>query len=328
MTCKAGRFGLDGSGRPAGVWSRCGYLMFGLAQASGGIYGYLMAPILLVKTWPMNVHAPSALSRCPTQVPFSSPASLVISGGYDEPAMLDAAGGSVGGPVAQSARAVAVLADDSVSDRWPPCDAGVMSMNSPGQTAFGANRQDPADAPVDVAHLLDARLWVARLGEADVLRWWRTDGILGADGAFVGPRVLPITHPTARARIAFAVARHACDERYRDPKAWHLFRLSPDLEDRLDALLVERLGDRRYWSGVMGKLEGVVASADPAEVLLANAIVGQDDLATARKADLGAGQRSLPIRVGATLNETIRRLAAGFVRSSPGNLVVPFVYGD
>ena len=171
-------------------------------------------------------------------------------------------------------------------------------------------------------------MWVARLGESDVSRWWRTDGLLGADGAFVGPRVLPITHPTARARIAFAVARHACDERYRDPRAWHLFRLSPELEDRLDALLVERLGDREYWSGVMGKLEGVIASTDPAEVLLANGIVGEDDLAAARKADLGAGHRSLPMTSGATLDQTIRRLAAGFVRSSPGNLAVPYVVGD
>jgi hypothetical protein len=62
---------------------------------------------------------------------------------------------------------------------------------------------------LDLQPLLEARLWVARLGESDVHKWWRTDGILGSDGAFVGPRVLPRTHPTARARIAFAVAAHA-----------------------------------------------------------------------------------------------------------------------
>ena len=186
-----------------------------------------------------------------------------------------------------------------------------------------------APSVLDVAvQLLEARLWVARIGEGDVLHWWRTDGILGADGAFVGPRVLPITHPTARARIAFAVARHACDERYPDPKAWHLFRLGPEVEDRLDALLVERLGDREYWAGVMPKLEGAGASSDPVQSLRANGIVSDEDLATVQKAELGAGQRSLPLRAGATLDETIRRLAAGFVRSSPGNLAVPFVHGD
>lgn len=35
--------------------------------------------------------------------------------------------------------------------------------------------------------LLTARLWIARLGEGGVNRWWRTDGILGPDGAYVGP---------------------------------------------------------------------------------------------------------------------------------------------
>ena len=71
---------------------------------------------------------------------------------------------------------------------------------------------------IDLLQLLEARLWIARLGESDVHRWWRSDGILGPDGAFVGPRVFPKTHPTGRSRIAFAVARHACDQRHPDPK--------------------------------------------------------------------------------------------------------------
>src|ERR1051325_8698553 len=130
------------------------------------------------------------------------------------------------------------------------------------KAARGQALMETPQATRDVARLLEARLWVARLGEGDVFRWWRTDGVLGPDGAFVGPRVLPMTHPTARARIAFAVARHACDERYPDAKARHLFRLYPEVEDRLDALLVERLGDREYWAGVMSKLEAVGAMSD------------------------------------------------------------------
>ena len=53
----------------------------------------------------------------------------------------------------------------------------------------------------DLDLLLRARLFVARMGERDVLKWWATDGILGPDGAFVGPRSLPKTHGTAEARI-------------------------------------------------------------------------------------------------------------------------------
>src|SRR5947208_12284182 len=37
LTRRAGRLGLDGSGRPAGAWSACGYLLVGVAQASGEI---------------------------------------------------------------------------------------------------------------------------------------------------------------------------------------------------------------------------------------------------------------------------------------------------
>jgi hypothetical protein len=43
-------------------------------------------------------------------------------------------------------------------------------------------------------------LLTARPGESDVMRWWRTDGISGLDGVFVGPRLLTKTDPTGRTR--------------------------------------------------------------------------------------------------------------------------------
>ena len=110
--------------------------------------------------------------------------------------------------------------------------------------------------------LLTARLWIARLGEGDVNRWWRTDGILGPDGAYVGPRVLPKTHPTARARIAFAVARHACDDRYPDKAVHHLFRLAPVTEDRFDAMLRDKLEDIQFWCEVWARLWAVSVETD------------------------------------------------------------------
>jgi hypothetical protein len=179
----------------------------------------------------------------------------------------------------------------------------------------------------NLLHLLTARLWVARLGESDVNRWWRTDGILGPDGAFVGPRVLPKTHPTARARIAFAVARHACDDRYPDPKAYHLFRLDSETEDRLDALLVEKLDDTDFWTAMMEKLEAVTAADSVEELLQANGIITTADLELARQAALGPGERSVPMREGASAEETVRHLAAGFIRSQPGELAVPYING-
>jgi hypothetical protein len=177
---------------------------------------------------------------------------------------------------------------------------------------------------VDLDLLLRARLWVARLGESDVHGWWRTNGILGEDGAFVVPRVLPKTHPTARARIAFAVARHGCDERHPDPKVLHLFRLTPEVEDRLDALLVERLGDEAFWGGLMPKLESIKAGADTGAVLAESAVVTDGDLQRAREAAVGPDARSLRLEAQSA-DEAVRRLAAGFIRSQPKALAVPYI---
>jgi hypothetical protein len=178
---------------------------------------------------------------------------------------------------------------------------------------------------LDLSKLLEARLYVARLGESDVNRWWRTDGILGADGAFVGPRVLPKTHSTGRARIAFAVARHACQERHPDPAAQTLFRLDPETEDRLDAYLVERLDAFDWWADILGRLEAIEKEADAAAVLQDAGIVTEAELALVAGLSLGPDGRSIQIPRGSTGNETARRLAAGFVRSKPGELAVPYL---
>jgi hypothetical protein len=179
--------------------------------------------------------------------------------------------------------------------------------------------------PDELDGLLTARLYVARLGESDVNRWWRTDGILGSDGAFIGPRVLPRTHGTARARIAFAVARHGCQERHPDPGAQHLFQLDPETEDRLDAHLVQRLDAFDWWAAILAQLEKITKDADTGAVLLTAGVVGAADLTQVRALDLGPDGRSLPVARGATPGETFRRLAAGFVRSKPGELAVPYL---
>jgi hypothetical protein len=32
---------------------------------------------------------------------------------------------------------------------------------------------------IDSWRLLEARLWIGRIGESDVMSWWRTDGVRG-----------------------------------------------------------------------------------------------------------------------------------------------------
>ena len=119
----------------------------------------------------------------------------------------------------------------------------------------------------EIEHLIKARLWVARLGETDLYGWWGSDGVLGEDGGFVGPRVLPLTHGTGRARVSTAVARFACDERHPDRSARHLFRLDAAIEEQVDGFLAERLGDLTYWSDLLAKLEAVAHGADIAATL-------------------------------------------------------------
>lgn len=177
----------------------------------------------------------------------------------------------------------------------------------------------------DVQKVLEARLWVARLGEQDVLGWWATDAILGPDGAFVGPRILPRTHPAARVRIALSVARHTCDRRHPDPRAYHLFRLDSTTEDSVDRLLIELLPEQDWWRVRIEALEAIGADADLAAVLSEAGVIDASDLETARGTGLGPAGRSLPTEAAEDLDGTVRRLAAGFVRSGPRSLAVPFV---
>lgn len=193
--------------------------------------------------------------------------------------------------------------------------------------SHAAKKQTEQDHPsqIDPEKLLVARLWVARLGEGDVQGWWRTSGLLGSDGAFVGPRVLPMTHPTGRARIVFAVAAHACAERYPNPQAHHLFRLDSETEDRLDALLVAKLEDAAFWKEVIERLEAVKATEDPTAVLTTAGVINDDDARYVQRLKLGPDGRSVPVAPASSADETLRRLAGGFVRSSKGELTVPYL---
>ena len=198
-----------------------------------------------------------------------------------------------------------------------------------GQRAIQPGDRAPEPIGVlteDEAHqVLVARLCIARLGEADVQGWWQTDGVLGSDGAYVGRRVLPLTHATARARVVLAVARHACGERHPAPTARHLFSLGPRAEDVLDALLAQRLSDQAFWSELLPRLEALDRHAEPRQVLTASGIVRQEDLKLIEALSLGPGGRSLPTPFGNDIGDAVRRLTAGFVRSTHRNLVVPIL---
>lgn len=179
---------------------------------------------------------------------------------------------------------------------------------------------------LDLTYIFHARLAVARLGELDVHGWWRTEGVLGEDGAFVGSRVVPFTHPNVRARISFAVAAHACDKIYPDPKAFHLFRLSPALEDQLDDLLQTKLGQKDCWGQEMEGLEHITKGADTLDVLLKYKVITLEEAQLIKNLPLGAANRSVAIPPQSDSNKLIRLLTAGFILSTSQQLVVPYTH--
>ena len=138
---------------------------------------------------------------------------------------------------------------------------------------------------------------------------------------------MPKTHGTGRARIAFAVARHACQERHPDREAKTLFLLDPETEDRIDAHLVERLDAFDWWTETLEKLEGIEKEQDPAGVLLSAKLITDEDLGYVGGLDLGPDDRSVLIEAAEDPAQTLRRLAAGFARSKPGELAVPYLRG-
>lgn len=174
-------------------------------------------------------------------------------------------------------------------------------------------------------YLLRARLWVARLGEGDVLKWWQTEAVLGPDGAFVGPRVLPKTHAVGRARLAFAAARYACDERYPHPGATHLFRLDASTEDQFEGFLHATLDDSRYWEEILGRLEALGPDCEPGQALAEAGLVDEDLLSAVSSLDLGPDSRSLGLQRAPQSESDLALLTAGFARGRTGRLVVPYI---
>ena len=65
--------------------------------------------------------------------------------------------------------------------------------------------------------------------------------------------------------------------------------------------------------------------SDLAKTLLEAKIIAEEDLAAVADLKLGPDARSLPVPNDRPLSQMIGRLAAGFTRSEPRSLVVPYL---
>lgn len=179
--------------------------------------------------------------------------------------------------------------------------------------------------PLDLDHLLKLRLAVARFGEADGAHWWNTK-VLGRHGAILYERGFPKTHPFARARAAFTVARVRCDEVFDPPGCITLWKLPPETEDAFESQWQVWLDQPAAWAPFFERIlqPGTDLLATLTELgLLGNA---RERLATVRRS---ADGRGVPLPGVPALDDmTVTLLAAGFCRGGVRDLVVPYARVD
>lgn len=181
---------------------------------------------------------------------------------------------------------------------------------------------------LNIARLFKLRLAVARFGEMDCAGWWNTRKVLGERGALLIRRGFPRTHLFAQARIVFEVARRRSREVYDRPDAVTLWALPQAVEEQFQSSWHEWLDDEGVWRPFFQR---IVAPKDEnlLDFLLSLSLVERE------QADLLAGMRpaadgrALPLPNVAKLDDAaVALLAAGFSKSEPGRLTVPFIRKD
>ncbi len=178
---------------------------------------------------------------------------------------------------------------------------------------------------IDLDRLLKLRLVVARFGEMDGAKWWNTNGLLGKPGASAVSRGLPKSHPFARARAVFAVARARCREIYNLAGSITLWELPPEIEIAFEdgwSSWVEGAGGM---TDVFTAIQDRHADRDLLGVMQANGCLTAGDIEAAKHLKRAADQRAVPVGAVAELTDSVvTLLAAGFHRGDVGSLAVPY----
>jgi hypothetical protein len=182
---------------------------------------------------------------------------------------------------------------------------------------------------MDFRQLFKLRLVVAALGETQRLGWWNS-GVLTGTGEFLFQQGFPRTAPFAQTRAGFRVAQLACDEALAiqptpgGPISCHLFRLTPQLEDSYENQRSRWMDEPEAWTDSFQAAWSIKAEQWP-EALV--------DLAELDPAAIDWARQQTPQTAKALrmddpfeINQGhIERLAAGFLCSTPGQLVVPYL---
>lgn len=180
------------------------------------------------------------------------------------------------------------------------------------------------ETALDLVRLLQLRLAVARFGEMDRAKWWNTNGVLSDLGEMAISRGFPKSHLFARARIVFAVASTRCREVFDPPKCITLWKLPPVVEGQLGNMWSEWLDALGSWVDFLARVNGQ-KSPSLLEFLSGLEVISDRTVEEAKRLKRTPDGQSvaLPGEYEVT-DETLALLAAGFHRSEPGKLAIPY----
>ncbi len=178
---------------------------------------------------------------------------------------------------------------------------------------------------LDLDNLFRTRLVVARFGEMDLARWWDTKGMLGKTGRLAVSRGLPKTHRFSQARAVFAVARARCREVYSPPDGITLWDLPVEVESAFDERWPQWIESQTAWQQFFDSVEAI-AGDDLLGAFANVAPLPVPTLDAAKRMKRAADQKAVPLgEIHAVTDEVVSQLAAGFSKSEPGRVAVPFV---
>ena len=178
---------------------------------------------------------------------------------------------------------------------------------------------------IDFDRLLKLRLVVARYGEMDGAKWWNTNGLLGKPGASAVSRGLPKSHPFARARAVFAVARARCREIYNPAGSITLWELPPEIEIAFEDRWSSWIEGQGGVGDVFTAIQDQRNDGDLFSAMRAIGCIAARDIEAAKHLKRAADQRAVPVGAVAELNDAVvTLLAAGFNRGEVGSLAVPY----
>ncbi|WP_216905712.1 BrxE family protein [Synechococcus sp. CCY 0621] len=182
---------------------------------------------------------------------------------------------------------------------------------------------------MNLALLFKLRLVVAALGGSQRLGWWNAD-VLTNTGEYLFKQGFHRSAPFAQTRAGFRAAQLACDEALAiqpspgGPITCHLFRLTPVIEDAFENERNRWMDEPEAWTDTFQQAWALTPEQWP-QALIDLAGLGADSLAWARE-QTPQTAKALRLADRAEIHQGhLEKLAAGFLSSQPGQLVVPYL---